>query len=171
MHPVPRFEKTIDDLKRKWDGVFNRSILKYEEHEKFWKYFFATEVIPFRDSLFGDWKKAKHNYRYHNDPDFKRRYDCYQMHKEYEAYEESFYQEASSNFWERMLDAFKNNFVNISEQLTLFGFKDAVGLTEDMIQKRFRGLSQIHHPDKGGDNDTYIQIIEAKDDLLRYIRL
>jgi len=171
MHAVPRFDKTLDDLKRKWDGVFNRSIIDYETSEKFWNYFYATEVIPFRNSLFGDWKKAKHNYRYNNDPDFQRRYDSYQAHKSYEEFEERMYNDASQGFWERMLSSFKNDFIKIDDDLAILGFSDKSELSEDSLKSKFRSLSKKHHPDFGGKTDSYIKILDAKDNLERYLKL
>ncbi len=171
MHKVPRFDKTLNDLKRKWDGVFNRSIIDYETSERFWSYFYAKEVVPFRESLFGDWKKAKHNYRYNNDPDFRRRYDTYKMHKEYEEFEETMYEDASQGFWERMLDSFKNDFIKIDDDLVILGFKDKSELSVDTLKSKFRSLSLKHHPDFGGDNDDYIKILNAKENLERYLDL
>ncbi|KUJ71333.1 DNA-J related domain-containing protein [Thiomicrospira sp. WB1] len=43
-------------------------------------------------------------------------------------------------------------------------------LSERSIQQQYRRLSQKHHPDKGGDADTFHTLTEARAILLRHIQ-
>ena len=42
-------------------------------------------------------------------------------------------------------------------------------LTKEDVQKAYRSLSMQHHPDKGGDNNKFIQITEAKNKCLAFL--
>jgi len=56
--PALRFKRVTTEIREKWDSVFNKSMFPYEYGDKFFKYFFASRVVAFRDYLFEDWKKA-----------------------------------------------------------------------------------------------------------------
>lgn len=48
----------------------------------------------------------------------------------------------------------------------IFGFKDGVDLTDEMIKKRHRELMKKHHPDRGGSTETTMVINAARDVLV-----
>ena len=167
--PLPRFEKVVNDLKGKWDSVFRRTdFISYEEAEKFWNYFFATSIIKIRTELFGDWKKAKHNYRYTNDPDFRRRYDNWQFHKEMEQEENRWYNAFNEDFFQRALNSLRFRFNNIAVHCGLLGLSSDE-ITKESVQKAYRTLSIQHHPDQGGLEENFIKITNAKDKILEYL--
>lgn len=168
IHPVKRFERVVEDLKRKWDAIFNRSILSYEDAEKFWKFFYATEIINFRNLLFPDkeWKEYVHDYRYNNDPDFARRYDCWQMHEEMEDFEEKI----RRAFYESLFNNIKKQFFNIVKELSIFDLTLET-LSLESIQEKYRKLSKKYHPDLGGDEEAFKELTLAKDRLIEYISL
>ncbi|MET1255093.1 DNA-J related domain-containing protein [Aliikangiella maris] len=61
-----------------------------------------------------------------------------------------------SQFWEKYL-AFNQQ----SEALQTLGLDKVASLTPEKLKKRYNELAQIHHPDKGGDSKTFIQIKTA----------
>jgi hypothetical protein len=48
------YERLVSELKNKWDSIFIRSKLTIEQYEAFWKYFYATIIIPIRNNYFGE---------------------------------------------------------------------------------------------------------------------
>jgi len=47
--------------------------------------------------------------------------------------------------------------------LSLLGLPSFANLTD--IKQRYRKLAQIHHPDHGGDHETFVEIVKAYDKL------
>jgi DnaJ-domain-containing protein 1 len=45
-----------------------------------------------------------------------------------------------------------------------------IDATKDDVKSKFRELSKIHHPDKGGNNDKFVELTEAKNKCLAYIK-
>jgi hypothetical protein len=62
--------------------------------------------------------------------------------------------------------------INVNEYLVYFqmlNIKAIEGITMDMINKSFRALSMKYHPDKGGNKEKFVEIIEAKNKCIEYI--
>lgn len=55
----------------------------------------------------------------------------------------------------------------ISEAFEIFGFDSNSEITKKTIMKRFRKLSLLNHPDKGGDGKVFAKIVKAKEILLQ----
>lgn len=166
MHPVPRWEKIISDLKMKWDSVFNKSILSYEAGENLWKYFFATKIIPTREAVFGDWKQAKHEFRYQYDADFRRRYDNWKFHQEFEEKERTWYQ----NIFNDHINFLKKLLFGVDKYVEVLEIPSGVELTPDVVNMQYRKLSKSCHPDVGGSQEAFIKINRAKDKLMAYLK-
>jgi len=70
--------------------------------------------------------------------------------------------------------AFKNMFgiFNSSEYDAYFDFlKLDMNSSEEDVQKNFRLLSMKYHPDKGGSNEQFIELTEAKNKCIEYISI
>ena len=78
-----------------------------------------------------------------------------------EVFEEYFYSVYFQHCKENGL-----SFVDIYdvELLSVFGLNP--GASADDIKKRFRELAKKYHPDRGGDNDKMIELIEAYNKLI-----
>lgn len=44
-----------------------------------------------------------------------------------------------------------------------------IGATIEDVKKSFKSLAQIHHPDKGGDAEKFIQITTAKNKCIHFL--
>ena len=54
------FENATKSIKQKFDNIFRDSNLSEEAKDKFWKFFFATKIIPIRKMycVFKSWKEV-----------------------------------------------------------------------------------------------------------------
>lgn len=54
--------------------------------------------------------------------------------------------------------------------VSTFGFKSAKEATHEEIIKRFRQLAMKQHPDKGGNEETFQNLIRMRDSALEYLK-
>lgn len=59
------------------------------------------------------------------------------------------------------------NKMSLSEAFEIFGFESGCKVTEKIIIKRYRELSLLNHPDKGGNAKVFAKIAGAKEILIR----
>lgn len=179
---VVTFENCVSQLNVKFWNIFNGSKVQREAAEKFWKFIFAAHIVPVRSLYFPDWKKAIHDHRYANDPDFARRYDTWKMHKEYEdrfrsEFEENFERRRASaeSFWEFLRGGFRRflesidipSQVEIQKAKGIFGFHEQETPTKDQIKIKYRTMAKMTHPDLGNDSDAFLALADAKKVLFK----
>ena len=65
----------------------------------------------------------------------------------------------------------KNNMgLKIKYYMNILGITDIENMNEDMINKCYRREATRRHPDKnGGNNESFIELSEAKDSLLDFV--
>lgn len=56
------------------------------------------------------------------------------------------------------------------ESFKLLQIEDITKATEDTINFAFRKMAMVHHPDKGGSQEMFVKITNAKDRCLAYIK-
>lgn len=163
------WENTIIQYKQKWDNIFNKSKLTRDQSDKFWGFFFATKVIPVRNSLFpGEWKTILHEYRIKNDRDYRIRFNRKEeykqeqdfLRKDFEEFQQSFF----NSFFKRSHDPIKQACI------ILLNLQDQE-LTEQAVIVAYRNLAKTKHPDVGGSQEEFVQITEAKDKLLELLKI
>jgi len=54
----------------------------------------------------------------------------------------------------------------ITTWLLIMGFPDINAISVDAVQKSFRKLSLIHHPDRGGSEESYKELNSVRDHML-----
>lgn len=156
-----RFKICVEQAKQKYDSIRNKSVAPAESFAKAWNYFYATTVVKLRDSLFGDFLKAK-----------KKGYEAKKR-----AYEENhrWEREALGEDMGLFARMFQENFIrflrSLSDSVPHSSF-EMLGLTSEAsaeeIQAGFKRLALQHHPDKGGDEDTFKALLLAKEKCLAY---
>jgi hypothetical protein len=165
------FELETNNLREKWDRVFNGTKVDYETSEKFWNYFFATKVISLRNMYFPDWKKAKHDYKMKNDSNYALKYENYIRAKEYNEMLNNMYDDYFDDFFKSKLSSLMVNH-KVDEAKDLLGLSKEDDLTKESISSQYRMMSLHCHPDATGSKDTtdqFIAITEARDILLKEI--
>jgi hypothetical protein len=155
-----RFKVCIEQCKQKYDSICNKSTMTKDTFEKTWKYFYATTVIKLRDAMFGEYleqKKAAHD---------KRKKDWEDMHR----WENSSFEEMLRQAQEERMRAFFRMLMGASTPTASF---EALGLpttaSAEEIKTAYKRLAIEHHPDKGGDEDKFKEILMAKDKCLAYV--
>lgn len=153
---IKGFENAVRALRTKWDAINNKTVGQLPD--KLWNYFYATVIAKMRNELFPS--------------EMERRQKEYEERKkrqeEYRRFNDDIYSGFGFNFWDYLLGSLLTMDtcpVNSFETLGLS--KDA---TSEEVNVAFRKLSMIHHPDKGGNNDKFIEIVEAKNKCLTYLK-
>lgn len=150
-----KFQVCVTDIRAKFDSVWRKS-----NHpgitEKFWGYFFATVVVKYRDSMFGDFlRQRKEQYE-----EKKREQREYRRWVSGEAFFDDFYEQLLRGLLgDRQRRAPVESFVAL-------GIPETSTLEE--IKKAYRGLALRYHPDQGGDANKFRQIVEAKNRCVAY---
>jgi hypothetical protein len=149
------FENTVRAIRMKWDGINNKTF--GELPEKLWKYFYATVIVKMREELFPDEMARKHQER----EDRKR-----------QKAEWAEFERREFGFGDYLFDMFAFLFRN-QNTIPSSSF-DVLNIshesTEDQVKQSFRELSKKHHPDKGGNPKVFMEIVEAKNKCLTYIK-
>lgn len=153
---LKRFEVCVKEIRQKFDSIFLKSSnIKKEEFEKIWKYFYATTIVKVKDDLFGEvirkQKERKRNYRNQFEYDFDDMF-------------EQIFNSFFENFFKRFAGA--NYFTEDQKKSDMSILELQENFTADDVNKNYRKLSLQHHPDKGGSNEMFLKITEAKNRLL-----
>jgi len=69
-----------------------------------------------------------------------------------------------TQFWEKYLAIDKK-----ADALKILGLNDISNLSKNEINQRYKKLANQYHPDKGGDNEKFTRIKDAKEQLLKLV--
>lgn len=169
------FKNCVDMIEMKWKNIFNGSKVSKEAADKFWNYFYASSVISVRNMYFPNWKDAVLKHRIKNDPDFARRYECYQMNKRLEEWERESLSSMWEDLWKERMRQFReaihsvveqrNNEIKIAKEF--LGITETDELNESVINTKYKQLAKMTHPDLGGDAKQFMVLKENRDLLLK----
>lgn len=155
---IKGYENAVNAIRMKWNGINNKIIGQLPN--KLWNYFYATVIAKMREQLFPTIMAERQ----------KEKEEREQRKKEY------------NEFWKREFNPYYDffSFFNFSSLLSLLiqtsiptssfivlGLKDSASIED--VKNRFRELSMKYHPDKGGNQDDFIKIVEAKNKCLAYL--
>lgn len=160
---IKGFEQTVRAVRDKWDAIQRKTANKLPD--KLWNYFFASFLAPMRENYFPTEMEKR---RKEQEAEKRRRED-----------KRAFYEEMHNgrgfgwggSFEDMINDLLKNVFRLSSTPNTEFSLLNLESTcTEEDIMSSFRKLSLQHHPDKGGNKEFFISIVEAKNKCLAYIK-
>lgn len=149
---IKGFNNAVNAIKMKFDAINNKTLGNIE---KIWGFFFATVVVKLKEELFPEFVKAQNEQR----EKAKRQYE------ERKRFEDSY---DDFSFWGRMaglLNLFKSPIP--SSSFAVLGLSTEA--KEDEVKTAFRKLSLQHHPDKGGSNEKFLEIVEAKNKVMAFL--
>lgn len=76
-------------------------------------------------------------------------------------------------FWDSFFSGFINNLFSGREKVCPVESFTILGISSDSdentIKSAYRKLAMLHHPDKGGSQEKFVQITEAKNQCLAYV--
>lgn len=157
---IKGYENAVNCIRRKWDAVNNKTVGQLPE--KLWSYFYATVIAKMREELFPEQMQQR---------EAKRR-----EYEERKQARQRAHQSPFGSFDEDMWSRLHNQFLfaailtsNLDAKMKAF---EKLGLpvtaSEDEVNKQYRTLSLKHHPDRGGKQEDFIAITEAKNKCMAF---
>lgn len=146
------YENAVRAIRMKWDAINNKTVGCLPE--KLWGYFYATVIAKTKEELFPEEIAKQKEFNEQKKKDWEER-------KKWREREDSF-------FWSFLFlgGALKSQVP--TESFNVLGLPTTS--KADEVMKKYRELSNKHHPDKGGNNDMFISITEAKNKVLSYLQ-
>ena len=154
---IKGFDNTVRAIRMKWDAINNKTIGQLPD--KLWSYFWATVIVKMKEQLFPEVIKRQN----------EERAEKKRQHEEYKKWKKQEFGSGFSDynaFFQMMMAKMMSKLKPTSsfEKLEL---SDTATIEE--VQSSYRKLSMKHHPDKGGKQDKFIEITEAKNKCLAYL--
>ncbi len=152
------FDNALRCIRMKFDSISNKTAGVL--YEKLWGYFFATVVVKLREELCPKDMEKRRKLQEEQKKEWERR----KAQRDFEN------QEFSEYFWGRDFFSFLFSSQSVEKPIDSFSI---LGLNENAteldVKSAFKKLANIHHPDKGGKQDKFIEITESKNKCLRYL--
>lgn len=156
---IKGFENAARAIKMKWDAVSSKTLGTIPH--KLWFYFKAEVVDKMRVELFPE-EVAKQA------ADEKERRERAEQRRKREAeWDRKF--ASGFDFFSRaafLLAIMRKAAKPIAEFATM---ELAPTATLDDVKKKYKELTLLHHPDRGGSHEKFIKITEAKNKLLAFL--
>jgi curved DNA-binding protein CbpA len=151
---IKGFNNSVNAIKMKFDAINNKTL---GDISKIWNYFFATTIVKLKEELFPDFVKMKKEEREKKQKLYEEKRRFYSMQDDLDDF----------GFWFQfaLLGLFKKSVPTSSFQV----LELEQTATIDDVKSSFRKLSLQHHPDKGGNNEKFLQIVEAKNKVMAYL--
>ena len=150
---IKGFDNSVRAIRMKWEAINNKTVGQLPE--KLWGYFYATVIIKMKEQLFPKVIKAQKEER----EERKRRYE------ERKRMDRDMF--GGDSFFNFMF------FANLFTERKPTSSFEVLGISQDStkedVNSAYRILSMKHHPDKGGNQDKFIEITEAKNKCLAYL--
>ena len=151
------YENAVRAIRMKWDAIHNKTV-NGGLPDKLWNYFYAVVIAKTKEQLFPEQMKAKRD-----EKERKAR-----IRGEWERFYEEQDREFGDWFWKSIFIGLLMG--GVAKPESSF---DVLGLDHDAsaedVKKKYRELSMVHHPDKGGNAQAFMNITEAKNKLLAYL--
>ena len=156
------FENALRCVKMKLAAIANKTLGQFPE--KLWNFFYATVVVKLREELchrevskINAEKERKHK-------------EAKARRAEANAFFEEIRKERSK-MWEKLWSEMVITSVQAvpSAEFLLLGIKNIEYITESDVKTAYRALTLKHHPDKGGKQEDFIKITEAKNKCLAWL--
>jgi uncharacterized Zn finger protein (UPF0148 family) len=160
------FDVAVNNIRAKWDAISNK--VPYGLPDGVWNYFWATVVVPMKATYCPTFQKRK-------DRESKERRERYQ--------EEKKQREQQRKAWEKIRkeESFKRVQQNRFNAALAFLFLASIPIdsfayfglsanaTKEQVMEEYRKKAMTLHPDRGGSNEKFMELIENKNKCLKWI--
>lgn len=154
------FDNAVRCIRTKWDSISKK--IPYGIPEKLWSYFFATVIAPLREQMCPKEMQRRREIR----EERQRRYE--DRKKMEQDFTDKMYQ-AYMNYWKNYYKNLLAHIVLASMPIDSFAYLGlAVDATVDDIQKKFRELALKAHPDRGGSQEAFTNLVSHKNNCLKW---
>jgi hypothetical protein len=156
------FENALRCVNMKWDAIVNKTLGRFPE--KLWNFFYATVVVKLREELCQRELQKRKALQESKRKEYERR----------KAEENRFFDEMfkeRSKTWERIWsEMFIASVQSVpAAEFIVLGIKNIENVTPNDVKSAYRSLTIQHHPDKGGKQEDFIKITEAKNKCLAWL--
>lgn len=165
------FNGIVNIMKQKFDALDRKT--HYGLDEGIWRYWYAAVACKIREEYFPEEKK----YREFKEAEWKAR--MAEEHAEKEKWQKwQKWQKDQEAAWQAEFEKRKAAYSDWLSTLLKISIKpissfEALGLdvdaTAEDVKKAYRELALKHHPDKGGSQQKFVEIAEAKNKCLSYL--
>lgn len=161
---IKGFDNALKVIRMKWDAISNK--IPFGLPDGMWKYFFATVVSPLRE------KTCPREMQQRREENARRK-AYWEQEKAYRRNQEEMFEkwreEETRAFYERLALAFLSS-IDLCplSSFVYFGLSEKASNTED-IMKAYREKALILHPDRGGKQEDFIELVEHKNKCLKWI--
>lgn len=158
------FKNSVNALKMKYDAINNKT----KGDLNIWNYFYATKVVPLRNTYCKREVDIENRRREERDRRNKERQAYWdQQEREWEEMRRKRFGNAFEFF---LLGMFLKTNVKPIAEIEFLGLNKDDELTENIVKKAYRKLSMVHHPDQGGKKEDFIKLEKAKNTVLCYLK-
>jgi hypothetical protein len=155
---IKGYENAVNAIRMKWNGINNKTVGKLPD--KLWNYFYATVIAKMREQLFPT-VMAERRRKEEERKRWREEYNKFTRRK-FNPYYDFF---SFFNF-STLLSLIIQTSIPESSFTTL---NLATSASIEDVKDKFRELSMKYHPDKGGNQNDFIRIVEAKNKCLAYL--
>ena len=152
------FDNALRCIRMKFDSISNKTLGVIPE--KLWNYFFATIVVKLREELCPKDMKLKREIQERKKKEWEHR----KAQRDWE--DEQF----NDFFWGQNFYSFLFSHEKSQKPIDCFKTLELPETANELeIKTAYKRLSNIHHPDKGGKQDKFIEITESKNKCLNWL--
>ena len=150
---IKGFENATRAIRMKWDAINNKTVGQLSE--KLWNFFWATVIVKTKEQLFPKEIARQKEIREAKKHEWEER-------RKWED------QEFNSFFDWGFLSFLKSAQIP-RVSLQLLNLDDSKKPTKEELNSAYKKLALKHHPDKGGKQEDFIMITEAKNKVQTWI--
>lgn len=155
---IKGFDNAVRCVRMKFDAISNKTMGVMSE--KLWNYFFATVIVKLREELCPKDMQRRREMQEQKKKEWEQR-------KAYKKWED---EQFNDFFWGQNFYSFLFSQVKSSKPVSSFA---VLGLSENAdeteVRSAYKKLAVLHHPDKGGKQDKFIEITESKNKCLNWL--
>lgn len=152
------FDNAVRCIRMKFDAISNKTLGVLPE--KLWNYFFATVIVKLREELCPKDMQRKREIQDRKQKEWEQRKK--QREWENEQFNDYFW---GQNFYSFLFSQVQNPKPN--ECFEILGL--SANANEVEVKSAYKKLANLHHPDKGGKQEMFVQITESKNKCLNWL--